>query len=95
MAWASNNQYLKFPNAGILTTKPEEIYFPPLDFLRRELGSGFDPCLVGINKYKILKLQKVVQLVVPRWFILQDRLSFCLWKSPLIIWSKYVLSHSA
>lgn len=41
MAWASSNQHLKFPNAEILTTKPEETDFSP-DFLRRGGCFGFD-----------------------------------------------------
>jgi len=35
MAWTSSNQHLKFPNAEILTIKPEEMDFSS-DFL------GFD-----------------------------------------------------
>lgn len=57
MAWASSNQHLKFPIAEIPNLR-KLIFFPP-NFLRRGFSLGFDLCLLGINKHKILKLQKV------------------------------------
>lgn len=40
VAWAASNQPLKFPNAEILTTKPEEIDFSP-HFWGRGICLGF------------------------------------------------------